>query len=157
MRGRSSFGRLAVVLGLSLSCAGIGVGLAQELHGTAAIAKRKDVMKNWAGMLREPTAMLKGETPFDAAKIQVVLRAIETGSAELRTLFPDDSKTGGNTEALPVIWEKKAEFEGLYTKIGTDAKTAELAIKDEATLKSELPKVLGTCGTCHRNFRERKS
>ena len=62
---------------------------------------------------------------------------------------------GGKTEALPVIWEKKAEFEAGYTKISADADAAAGAIKDEASLKAEMPKVLGNCGSCHRNFRAR--
>ncbi len=143
----------AAAFGLAL--AGSGVALAQELHGEAAIAKRKEIMRGWGGLLKDPGGMLKGETAFDLAKVQAALRSIESGSTDLKTLFPEDSKTGGKTEAAPAIWEKKAEFEALYTKIGADAKTAEGAIKDEATLKAELPKVLGTCGACHRNFRQR--
>jgi cytochrome c556 len=144
---------MAATLGLAL--AGTGAVVAQELRGEAAIAKRKDIMKGWAGLLKEPGGMLKGETAFDLAKVQAALRSIESGSTEIKALYPDDSKTGGKTEALPVIWEKKAEFEAIYTKLGADAKAAEAAIKDEATLKAEMPKVLGNCGACHRNFRQR--
>lgn len=146
---------LLVTVALSLALAGSGVALAQDLHGEAAIAKRQDIMKGWAGLLKEPGGMLKGDTAFDLTKIQAALRAISTGAKEEVALYPDDSKTGGKTQALPVIWEKKEEFQGLYTKIGTDAETALGTIKDEATLKSEMPKVLGTCGACHRNFRQR--
>ena len=28
------------------------------------------------------------------------------------------------------------------------------SIKDEATMKAELPKVLQNCGTCHQTFRK---
>jgi cytochrome c556 len=155
MLRRLTVSRTLAAAALGLALAGTGAVVAQELHGEAAIAKRKDIMKGWAGLLKEPGGMLKGETAFDLAKVQAALRAIESGSTELKTLFPDDSKTGGKTEAAPAIWEKKPEFEALWTKIGTDAKTAEGTITDEATLKAELPKVLGTCGACHRNFRQR--
>ena len=68
-------------------------------------------------------------------------------------LFPDDSKTGGETTVLPVIWEKKAEFTAALAKFDTDAAAAATAIKDEATFKTEWPKVMANCGGCHKTYR----
>ena len=98
--------------------------------------------------------MMKGETPFDLAKVQASLKIIADGAPKLAALFPDDSKTGGNTQALPAIWEKKAEFTAIYTKIEADAKAASAAIKDEASFKTEWPKIGANCGTCHKSFRQ---
>jgi cytochrome c556 len=39
-------------------------------------------------------------------------------------LFPDDSKTGGDTAALPLIWEKKSEFDAIFVKLGADSTAA---------------------------------
>jgi cytochrome c556 len=33
------------------------------------------------------------------------------------------------------------------------AKAAEASIKDEASFKTEWPKVVGNCGGCHKEFR----
>lgn len=97
--------------------------------------------------------MAKGEAPFDLAKVQASLKTISEGAPKLAGLFPDDSKTGGDTQALPVIWEKKAEFEGLWKKLAADATAAAAAIKDEASFKTEWPKIGANCGGCHKVFR----
>ena len=42
----------------------------------------------------------------------------------MRPLFPDNSKTGGDTAALPAIWENKADFDAKLTKFVAEAKAA---------------------------------
>ena len=39
-------------------------------------------------------------------------------------LFPDDSKTGGDTAALPAIWENKSDFDARFAAFGKDAAAA---------------------------------
>ena len=60
----------------------------------------------------------------------------------------------GKTGALPAVWETKANFDSIAAKLTQDATTAMATIKDDATLKSELPKVLQNCGTCHQTYRK---
>ena len=55
------------------------------------------------------------------------------------------------------IWENKAKFDSIMTKLRTDAETAVASVKDEATFKAELPKVLQNCGACHNDFRKKSS
>lgn len=120
------------------------------------IKERKDILKGFADVAKPNGAALKGEAPFDLAKAQAALKAYSDGSKKLVTLFPDTSKTGGDTEALPKIWQEKAKFEGLYAKLDKDASAALAAIKDEASFKAEFPKVLGNCKTCHDDYRLKK-
>ena len=89
--------------------------------------------------------------------MQKALAAYAAGSKELVTLFPDDSKTGGDTAALLAIWTDKAKFNGILDKIGADATAAAAAIKDEASLKANFGKVLGNCKACDDDFRAKKS
>ena len=72
-------------------------------------------------------------------------------------LFPDDSKTGGDTEALPAIWENKADFDARFAKFAKDASAASAAISDEASLKANAPAVFQNCGGCHEKYRAKKS
>jgi cytochrome c556 len=116
------------------------------------IAARKDVLKGFGAAAREPGQMLRGEAPFDLAKAQNLMRVLSAGSKTLPGLFPDSSKTG-DTKALPAIWEKKADFDAIFVKMGADAEAALVAMKDEASFKAEMPKVLGNCGTCHNTYR----
>ena len=132
--------------------AALAVGATAVYAQSAAIGQRKEILKTFGGAMKEPGGIAKGETPFDLAKVQASLKTISEGAPKLGGLFPDDSKTGGETQALPVIWEKKAEFEGLFKKLETDAKAAAVAIKDEATFKAEWPKIGANCGNCHKSL-----
>ena len=120
------------------------------------IAKRRAIYKSFGQAAKEPGQMLKKEQPFELAKVQAALRTFEEGNQRLPELFPENSKTGGETAALPIIWEDKAKFNALFVKFGHDTKIAMTAIKDEATFRSEFPKVLRSCGGCHDTFRLKK-
>jgi cytochrome c556 len=99
---------------------------------------------------------MKGETPFNNAVVEKALATYIDGAKKLPALFPDNSKTGEETAALPKIWEEKASFEGIYARLGTDATAAAAAIKDEATLKANFGKILGDCKACHDDYRAKK-
>ena len=134
--------------------AAIAVGATAVYAQSAAIGQRKEVLKTFGGAMKDPGGMMKGEVPFDLAKVQASLKTISEGAPKVATLFPDDSKTGGDTKALPAIWEKKSEFEAGWKKLEADAKAAITAIKDEASFKTEWPKIGANCGACHKAFRE---
>ena len=101
--------------------------------------------------------MYKGEADFDLSKVQVALKVIQEKAAILPKLFPDDSKTGGDTEALPKIWEDKADFEGRFLKLAEAAKAAEGDITDEDSFPDAWKTVVGNCSGCHKQYRKPKS
>jgi cytochrome c556 len=136
-------------LALAALIAGTGAVLAQAPD---PITARKDAFKSWGAAAREPGQMLRGEAAFDLAKAQNLLKTLAEGAPKMAALFPESSKSG-DTKALPVIWEKKADFDALFVKLANDATAAQAAIKDEASFKTELPKVLGNCGACHNTYR----
>ncbi|MEW5962471.1 MAG: cytochrome c [Pseudomonadota bacterium] len=121
-----------------------------------AIKARKDTLKGMGKATEAPGAMMKGEAPFDLAKVKAALAAYQDGAAKLPDLFPDDSKTGGETEALPVIWEKKQDVIDRYKKLAADAKAATATITDEFSFQEEFPKVVGNCSACHKVYRKPK-
>lgn len=131
----------------------LAVGATAVFAQSAAIKQRKDLYKEMGAAAKVGGPMMKGEVPFDAAKVQASLKVYSDNAKKLKDLFPDDSKTGGDTEALPVIWEKKADFLGNFDKFITDADAAGAAIKDEASFKTEWPKVMANCGGCHKVYR----
>ena len=97
--------------------------------------------------------MLRQEAPFDLAVVRTSLKTIMEGTPKLKSLFPDDSKTGGNTEALPAIWEKKDAFWSILDQLEASAIAAQAAIKDEATFRAEWGKVSSNCRACHKVYR----
>jgi cytochrome c556 len=121
------------------------------------IKTRKEILKGFGDATKPNAGALKGEVPFNLAAAQAALKAYADGAKKLPDLFPENSKTGGDTEALPAIWQNKQKFLDIYAKLGKDAAAAAAAIKDEATFKAEYPKVLGNCKACHDDFRQKKS
>ena len=121
------------------------------------IAQRQALMKENGKATGAAVKMLKGEAPFDLAVAQEALKAYVNTAAKAPALFPDTSKTGGETEALPAVWTAKADFEAKFAKLGKDAEAAMAAIKDEASFKAAFPGVLKNCGDCHETYRAKKS
>jgi len=120
------------------------------------IGERQKILKGFGDATKPVAAMLKGEAQFELAPVQAALDTYIDGVKKLPGLFPDDSKTGHKTEALPKIWDEKPKFEALYEKLGTDAAAAKGNITDLASLKANFPKVLGDCKACHDDYREKK-
>ena len=141
---------MRVIIALSVLAIGVVGAVAQNIE---VIKSRQAAYKAMAAATKGPSDMLKGAAPFDMKIVSASLDVYIDASKKLPGLFPEDSKTGNDTQALPVIWEKKSEFDALMTKFGTDATAAKASIKDEATFKTEFPKVVANCGACHRTFR----
>jgi cytochrome c556 len=72
-------------------------------------------------------------------------------------LFPESSKTGGDTAALPAIWQNKADFDAKFAKFGADAKAAASAVKDVDSFKTAFSGVTKNCGGCHETYRAKKN
>jgi cytochrome c556 len=125
-------------------------------QNAAVIKERKEVFKAMGDAAKPTGAMLKGEADFDLAAIKNAIKVYQEKAAILPKLFPDDSKEGEKTEALPVIWENKADFEGRFAKLAEMAKAAETSITDADTFAEEWPKVMGNCGGCHKKYRKPK-
>jgi cytochrome c556 len=139
--------KLRIIATLAGVCVGATLVLAQNLD---AIKQRREVMKTIAKASSVNFKMMKGETPFDLAKVQSGLQTFQEQFPKLKALFPEDAKTGGDTDASPKIWQQRAEFEAVINKFVADAKAAGGTIKDEASFKAEYPKIVNSCGNCHK-------
>lgn len=131
---------------------GIGAAAAQD-----PIAGRKALMKGNGEQAALGGKFVKGEEPFDLAKAQKIFATYQDTASKAPSLFPDNSKTGGDTAALPAVWEKKDDFNTRLAKLGADAKAAAERVKDLDTFKAEFPVVQKNCGGCHETYRMKKS
>jgi cytochrome c556 len=129
---------------------GAGIAFAQG----DVVNQRQTILKTFGGALRDSGAMLRGEAPFDLAKVKASLATFKTGSPQLGALFPDASLTATGSKALPLIATERDKFTAIFTKLTADATAAETSITDEASFKAEMGKVLGNCGACHRVYRQ---
>ena len=72
----------------------------------------------------------------------------------LLDLFPENSKVGFKTEALPAIWENKDKFNLLMTKASSNMIELTSAIDEAEDVKATLGKYMwSSCKSCHSKFR----
>ena len=137
------------MLRIAAAVAALAVGATVVYAQSAAIGQRKDILKTFGGAMKEPGGMMKGEVPFDLAAFQANMKVIQEQAPKFKGMFPDDSKTGGGTDAAEKIWTARADFNTIVDKLAADAKTVAAAITDEATFKTAYPEFTKGCGGCH--------
>jgi cytochrome c556 len=121
------------------------------------IAARQALMKANGTQFGIAKDMSDGKRPFDLAAAKKVFATFEESGEKAKALFPDNSKTGHDTEALPAIWENKADFDAKLTKFAADAKKAAAATTNLDTFKVQFAEVRQNCGGCHRTYRKKAS
>ncbi len=141
---------IRVFIAVGVLAFGIETALPQNLD---VIKDRRQTMKGVGDATALNIKMLKNQAPFDLAVVQASLNTFIAAAKKMPTLFPDDSKTGGDTKALPEIWANKPDLVARYGKFGQDAAAALAAIKDQATFTASFPAVLKNCGGCHEKYR----
>ena len=131
-----------------------GAAIAQQ----DPIATRKTLMKTNGDQAKIGASMAKGETPFDIEKARKIFTAFEDAATKAPSLFPDNSKTGGDTAADPKIWENIDDFKARLAKFGTDAKDAIAKVNDLDSFKAAFGAIgKNDCGGCHEKYRVKKS
>ncbi len=133
----------------------LAIGASAVYAASDVIAQRQGLMKANGKAAAAIVKIMKG-APFDAAVVQSSLKTFINAAQKGPALFPDNSKTGDDTAALPAIWQDKKDFEAHFAKLGADATAALTTIKDEASLKAEMPKIFDDCGACHEKYRAKK-
>ena len=83
-----------------------------------------------------------------------LMKKISDNYKKLLDYFPENTKEGFKTEALPSIWENKDEFNALMQKASDDmlklAKAIDTA-EDLRVVQKEL--MWSNCSACHSRFR----
>ena len=89
---------------------------------------------------------------LDEAKILMI--EMSDNYKRLIDLFPENSKTGFETEALPSIWENKDEFNLLMTKASRNMIELTSVVDGSEDMKATLGKYMwSSCKSCHSKFR----
>jgi cytochrome c556 len=138
---RTAFAVGAVVIGITAAFA------QQDL-----IAQRKALMKGNGQQAGIVTRMVRGEEPFDAAKVQTAFAQWAETAQKFPALFADNSKTG-DTRALPAVWDKRSEFIAAAAKFGKDVADYKDKVSTLDGLKAAMPVIGKNCGDCHQAFR----
>ena len=117
------------------------------------IKARKAMFKQNYSYAKKMTAAIKKD---DKDTISDLAIKMSENYKKLIEYFPDDSKNGFKTEALPSIWEKKEEFNALMLKAANEANDFSMMVNnlmgDE--LKDLQKKMIWSqCKSCHDKFR----
>ena len=132
----------------TLLVAGMGVAMAQG----DAITERKNLMKAVGAATAPVGRMMQGGEAFDLAKVKNALTVYSATAKKAPALWPAGSDQG-DTRTLPAAFAEKDKFVAIFAKWDADATAALTSIKDEASFKTEMPKVLSNCGACHQPYR----
>jgi cytochrome c556 len=115
------------------------------------IKERKSIFsKNYKTAKRVQSLTSNGD--IDEAKKLMI--EMSDNYKKLINLFPDNSKTGFETEALPSVWENKDEFNLLMTKASSNMIELTSVIDGAEDMKATLGKYMwSSCKSCHSKFR----
>jgi len=123
-----------------------------ELSVEEIIKGRKALFsKNYSTAKKVQNLASKGD--FEKAK-SLMLEMSENYKI-LIDYFPENTKEGFKTEALPIIWEDKENFNNLMTKASTDMIELTQIIEDSDDVRGTLTKFMwSNCKACHSKYRE---
>ena len=97
--------------------------------------------------------ILINDLEFEEAK--KFMKEMTENYETLLNYFPENTKEGFNTEALPSIWENKDEFNALMQKSADDMKQLAAVIEDADDLRGTMQQYMwSNCKACHSRFRK---
>ena len=120
------------------------------------VEERQATMKQMGQMMKEVGPFVSGATPYDAAKVKAAMTTLATSADKLHKLYPPSSKDAPKTEALPKIWENKADFDKRLSELSKLAGDAQKATSSE-TFKPSFMAIGGACKSCHDNYRKKST
>ena len=122
-----------------------------ELSSEELIKGRKAIFsKNYSTAKKVQTFASKGD--FERAKS--LMLEMSENYKNLLEYFPDNSKEGFKTEALPAIWENKDEFNNLMSKSSNDMIELAAVVESSEDIKATIGKLMwANCKACHTKFR----
>ena len=83
-----------------------------------------------------------------------LMKKISDNYKKLLDYFPENTKEGFKTEALPSIWENKDEFNALMQKASDDMIKLAKAIDTAEDLRAVQKELMwSNCTACHSKFR----
>ena len=83
-----------------------------------------------------------------------LMKKISDNYIKLLDYFPENTKEGFKTEALPTIWENKDEFNALMKKSSDQMIKLASIIEDQDDFRAALKQYIwSSCKACHSRYR----
>ncbi len=129
----------------------ISIPAYSELSVEEIIKGRKALFsKNYSTAKKVQTFATKG----DFVKASSLMKEMSENYINLLEYFPENTKEGFKTEALPSIWENKDEFNNLMKKSSNDMIELIKVIESSDDVKATLQKLMwANCKACHSKYR----
>ena len=143
---------LQVTLGTILLISLFILSAIADTHKNIIKERKSLFQQNYSHAKKMSSAIKKG----DIDKVMNLSVKMSQNYEKLIDLFPDNSKSGYDTEALPTIWIFKEDFNSLMIESSTKAQKyayiASTLLGEE--LKDEQKKLIwSSCKSCHDRFR----
>ena len=136
---------IIIIFSLSLTFSANAETVEEIIKGRKALFS-----KNYSTAKRVQALASKGE--FDKAKSLMI--KMSENYKTLLEYFPENSKEGFKTEALPLIWENKKEFNDLMKKSSDDMIKLASLFEDADDVRANLTQMMwSNCKACHSKFR----
>ena len=136
---------IIIIFSLSLTFSANAETVEEIIKGRKALFS-----KNYSTAKRVQALASKGE--FDKAKSLMI--EMSENYKTLIEYFPDNTKEGFKTEALPLIWENKKEFNDLMKKASDDMIKLSSLFEDADDVRATLTQMMwSNCKACHSKFR----
>ena len=137
---------ITLTFSLSLSISSIANQSVEEI-----IKGRKAMFSENYQNAKQISILLKQKKINEAKPL---MKKISDNYIKLLDYFPDNTKEGFKTEALPSIWENKDEFNALMQKASDDMIKLAKAIDTAEDLRAAQKELMwSNCSTCHNRFR----
>ena len=129
----------------------LGFNAYAEQSSEETIKARKALFsKNYRTAKKVQSLSASGE--FDEAKELMI--EMSDNYKILIKLFPDNTKEGFKTEALPVIWEEKDVFNNLMQKSSDDMIKLTSLIEETDDVGGAIKQLMwSNCKACHSKYR----
>ncbi len=118
----------------------------------------EDIIKSRKVLFSKNSSTAKRVQSFssngDFDKAIELMKEMNENYITLLDLFPENSKEGFKTEALPIIWEEKDAFNALMQKSADDMIKLTSIIEDVDDIRGTLGKLMwANCKACHSKYR----
>ena len=129
--------------------------ISQQLYAAQSV---EEIIKGRKAMFSENyqnakkiSILLKSKKIEEAKPL---MKKISDNYKKLLDNFPENTKEGFKTEALPSIWENKDEFNALMQKASDDMLKLAKAIDTAENLQAVQKELMwSNCSACHSRFR----
>ena len=116
------------------------------------IKGRKAIFSNNAKLAKRVNILLKD---FEVEEAEPIILEMSKNYQNLLNYFPENSKEGYGTEALPIIWEEKDAFNALMQKAADDMLQLAKVMEEVDDIQATYKKLMwANCNACHSRYRK---